>query len=496
MLAKRAERDSKHVAARCAGRHAHGKRGHGTGKRGHGTRPPVALGLVVLAAACGCRPPAGDDGRPLAIVVSGDTAGRIVPCGCASNQYGGLPRRGTYVEGLRREGHVIVADVGGAPQGTSPYDRLKFEAILRGELAMGLAAHNVGAAEAALGPDYLRGLAERLGAPFVSANVRQSDGRPVAEPVRIVRAAGRRAALVGVLDPGCLPQGTSGVVVDPPAQSLLEALRAVAGQYDAVIVLAYMRQDALGELAALVPEVDAVVGGPTGQPLPPQHVGPTLVTSAAGDGKFLVRLDAPAGKAPARWTGSVVAMSEQYADDPEQLANLKQFYAELAERDFAADQTGRAERSAADLAGAPRAAGTARCRECHVEDGDAWQKSRHAHAWQSLVEKAAHVDPECQRCHSTLYGFPGGFASLGRSGAMAGVGCESCHGPSQAHAANAKVRTVYFARAKDRCIACHDRENSPQFEYAAYWSRVDHGRVIAVSSGGIPSSATSSEDRR
>src|SRR3990172_11014673 len=33
----------------------------------------------------------------LVLVVSGDTAGWIVPCGCASNQSGGLPRRGSFV---------------------------------------------------------------------------------------------------------------------------------------------------------------------------------------------------------------------------------------------------------------------------------------------------------------------------------------------------------------------------------------------------------------
>src|SRR5438046_1267625 len=70
--------------------------------------------------------------RALALVVAGDTGGWIVPCGCTSNQSGGLPRRGTYLRELGEQADIILADAGGAPGGTSPYHRAKFEAILRG----------------------------------------------------------------------------------------------------------------------------------------------------------------------------------------------------------------------------------------------------------------------------------------------------------------------------------------------------------------------------
>ena len=276
-------------------------------------------------------------------MVSGDTAGWIVPCGCASNQYGGLPRRGTYVEQLRGEMEVIVADAGGAAAGTSPYDRLKLEAILRGEMAMGIAAHNIGAAEAALGPDALSDLGTRLGVPLVSANLRRPDGELAAEPVRVIQAAGRRVAVVGVLDP---QYAKPPLAADPPREAVLEALRGVAGRYDAAVVLAYLPEDRLRALAASLPEADIVVGGPTGQPIPPEGVGPTLLASATHQGKFLARFDAPRRGGSARWAGSIVPMDEQLADDPEQLANLRRYYDELAARDFTARESG--------LAGPPR----------------------------------------------------------------------------------------------------------------------------------------------
>ena len=82
--------------------------------------------------------------RAVALIVSGDTAGWIMPCGCTANQSGGLSRA-RHVREARADHAVVLADAGGAPGGTSPYERLKFEAILAGEREMGIAAHNLGA---------------------------------------------------------------------------------------------------------------------------------------------------------------------------------------------------------------------------------------------------------------------------------------------------------------------------------------------------------------
>ena len=121
----------------------------------------------------GCRDAA--PRRPIAIVVSGDTAGWIVPCGCTTNQSGGLPRRATYVRELAKEHDVLVLDAGGAPGGMSPYraaSSSRRSSPARRSSAS--AAHNVGAAEAALGAEALRQLAGK--SPLVSTNLRD-DGR-------------------------------------------------------------------------------------------------------------------------------------------------------------------------------------------------------------------------------------------------------------------------------------------------------------------------------
>jgi hypothetical protein len=436
--------------------------------------------LSLCGAAVGCRPGSPLEARPLVLVVSGDTAGWIVPCGCTPNQSGGLPRRAACLADLRRRGEVVVADAGGAPGGTSAYDRFKFEAVLQGEKAMGIDAHNLGAAEAALGADYLREVGRKWDVPFLSTNVRAGGGDPVAPPVRIVARAGRRLAILGVLGPR---HAAPGLRIGPPREAVLDTLRQIAGRYDSAVVLAYLAEEELTAFAEGLPEADAVIGGPTGQAIAPRRIGPTLLASATRQGKFLVQLAVPPPGSPGRWQGQIVELTDRFPDDARQVANIARFRAALGRRDFTAAETSLTSTLTGQLPDGFAVAGARACTRCHAEDDGAWRHSRHAHAWQSLEQGGAQADPECQRCHTTGYGLPGGFQSARRSPDLVQVGCESCHGPSGQHVRDPKVRTACFAEAKNRCTTCHDRENSPKFAYDAYWAKIRHGSTEDARAG-------------
>ncbi len=431
----------------------------------------AALLVAALAGAGAWWTPRRGPEKPLALLVSGDTAGWLVPCGCTANQSGGLLRRGTHLAKLRERADVLVADVGGAPGGVSAYQRLKFEAILRGELDMGVVAHNLGGPEAALGAAYLRETAARLQVPFVSANLQNRAGQPVTEALRIVEAGGRRIAFTGVL---ARNHASADMKVEEPREALLRVIQSARGRYDSLVVLAYLPEDELRALAAALPEADAVLGGPTGQSLPPQALGPTLLAAATNKGKFLVELEAAPGGRTA-WTGRVVEMGPDLADDAQQQENLRQYLDELGRHDFRAADTGLAEPLPAGLPPEYRLAGSAACQTCHQGACGTWQRSGHAHTWDTLSAKGYQGDPACQQCHTTGYGLPGGFDSALRSPHAYGVGCESCHGPAATHTRNPQVATP--VRARDQCRRCHDVENSPRFDYATYWPRIRHGQT-------------------
>jgi hypothetical protein len=442
---------------------------------------PLAAGLVVVVVALvaaaaywlrdGMSPSnhqAATAAAPVVILVSGDTAGWIVPCGCMSNQSGGLLRRGAFVRQWRKTHYVVLLDAGGAPAGSSSYDRAKFEAILDGERLSGLNAHNLGGPELALGAEYLRDVGASKKAPFISANASDAAGRPLAEPYRVVEAGGRRIAVVGVVGERF---ATTDCRVAEPRAAVLAAHAALRGQVDWLIVLAYLPEEELRALASALPEADAIVGGPTGQSIAPERRGPTLLASATNKGKFLVSLVPPAADVHAPWSASVVEMSAELPDDPDQKQNLAHFRAALEARDFTAADSGLA--SSDVFPTVLRVAGSAACKECHESAHHAWETSAHAHAWRTLIEQQAHVDSYCQQCHTTGFGWPGGFVSARQSVQLTSVGCESCHGPAQAHALRPAERTPLAAH--QACTRCHDRENSPAFEYETYWKRIAHG---------------------
>lgn len=408
------------------------------------------------------------------VVVSGDTAGWIIPCGCTTHQSGGLLRRGTYVEKRKQGADVILLDVGGAPGGTSPYQRLKFEAILKGERLMGLAAHNIGASEVALGVASLQEAARKTGVRFISANLRDPAGQPIFDSSTIVESAGRRVAVIGVISP---KYAAGDVRIEDPKAAVLASLQQLEGRHDGVVVLAYLPEDELQRLAAELPEVDAVIGGPTEQTIAPRAVGPAVLAAATNKGKFLVHLEFAAANDAGSPTGQVEELTGDWADDRDQLENLKQYLEELDRRAFEPDQTGLVPSAPPDVPPGYQIAGSDSCRECHERDNELWDASRHAKAWEDLKAMGRHVDPYCQLCHTTGYGLPGGFVTIGKSPDRIGVGCESCHGPSQVHVEEPERKTPFDP--KDQCTRCHDQENSPKFGYERYWEKIKHGETEA-----------------
>ena len=453
------------------------------GEAASATGSCVLLGalLTLFTSGAGCddaAPSRETSSRSAFLVVSGDTGGWITPCGCAANQSGGLLRRGTYLADLRSKGDVVYVDVGGAAGGSSEYHKVKFEAILAGEARMNVAAHNVGKSELAMGAAYLRDAAKKSAVPLISANVLDAaTGQPLFDAHRVLDMAGKTLAIVGVISP---KYAASGVRVTEPRQAVLAAIAPIKGTYQSLIVLAYLPDDELQQLAAALPEADAVIGGPTGQAMAPKQVGPTLLASATNKGKFLVQLEA---KPEGGWAGSIAEMGPKLADHPDQTANVKAYLAALAKRDFTAQESGLAPLLPADAPASYRVAGSATCLACHSDDHTAWAASKHAHAWEALEQKQFHVDPYCMQCHTTAFGLPGGFESHRRTANLIGVGCESCHGPSQAHAQRPSVRTTFAA--SDQCVRCHDHENSPTFAYDTYWPRILHGKPKATAANAL-----------
>lgn len=132
--------------------------------------------------------------------------------------------------------------------------------------------------------------------------------------------------------------------------------------------------------------------------------------------------------------------------------------------------------------------GTKQCRKCHIKEWKSWSETKMAQAFETLkpgvaaeVKEAAGLDPDkdyttdatCLACHTTGYGKEGGFVSMEETPELAGVGCESCHGPGGTYTQDGymTLKNKEYKRSelvavglvhpvgKEQCVTCHNPDN-------------------------------------
>ncbi len=133
-------------------------------------------------------------------------------------------------------------------------------------------------------------------------------------------------------------------------------------------------------------------------------------------------------------------------------------------------------------------AGSKSCKKCHLKEWKSWAETTMAQAFDILApgvraeeKKAADLDPDkdyttdatCVRCHTTGYGEPGGFVDLATTPELAGVGCESCHGPGGTYIQDQymSLKNKEYKKAEvvavgmvaevgaEQCTGCHNAES-------------------------------------
>jgi hypothetical protein len=149
--------------------------------------------------------------------------------------------------------------------------------------------------------------------------------------------------------------------------------------------------------------------------------------------------------------------------------------------------------------------GVEKCGVCHKAEAKGnqlgqWQKSAHAHAFETLAgEKALAIAKEkglttppqendaCLKCHLTGHGLPADRfeASFVKTH---GVQCESCHGPGSDYktmtvmkSRDASVAAGLVLPTEAVCVTCHNKESPTftEFKFAEMLAKVAHPRPKA-----------------
>lgn len=131
---------------------------------------------------------------------------------------------------------------------------------------------------------------------------------------------------------------------------------------------------------------------------------------------------------------------------------------------------------------APQYAGAAACAECHQTTHDTYMGTAHASAFTNaiFIASGGQTNSACIVCHTVGYGLPNGFVSIKDKNTfprLAGVQCESCHGPAGRHAANPDDITARprIEQAAQVCGGCHNGPEHPTFDN---WATSGHFQVV------------------
>lgn len=445
-----------------------------------------------------------DDGYGIVVFYSSTVHGNLEVCGCPIHPLGGVARRAGYINAFKRrspdaatlqvDAGFIFGDETDAVGELREDTRLMNDWIVRANEVLGLDVVNLGFRDLRYAGMLLNPAANWTGKPkaeksaLISSNIKPADSSRVAPAPYVIKiVTGKRLpqavriAFIGVSDTAPEEQAAavkaSGLTISDPLAAVKAALAEVHDKADVTVVVGFLSLPMVNRLARQNDDLDVIINTDERGLVPdPRQINNSLVVYAAKETKHLGELRFYVDKEGVvdRFTARYVELDEVIPDDPQLLAITKQARKEIdVLQNRLAEEEAKA--YAAANAGQPSPYATSEaCAKCHKTEYDVWQKSLHSHAFAALETKQRLYDAACIGCHSLGFQKPGGFVNIKATPQLANVHCESCHGPGAEHIAKPTVGSYKTPPKNESCLVCHDRENSPDFDFAKYWPVVAH----------------------
>lgn len=419
----------------------------------------------------------------LSIFYTCDTRGHIEPCGCASGMAGGLSRRQTLLNSRQSKDSLLV-DVGDVAAGGREWEILEFEYILRAYRQIGYHAVNAGHREVSLGVEKLRKVSTDYDF-FVSANLLDAQGRRLFEPYRIVTlSGGYRCGIIGVMDEQLAPDEVGpGLTILSPNLVLSRLLPELKEKTDFILLMAFAPEEKMKELAGQFYEIDVIIGGKV-----PQSSGTALrenrsiIVYITDKGKSVGQLNLAQHENQWRPENNFHLLKESMERAPQIVTLVEEYKQALMMRDFRPhkdDEEGLSSITVRRSETSNTFVGPQACESCHPKAYQIWLQSKHARAFHTLELKDHHYNPRCLKCHTVSYMTSDGYINQKLTPKLKNVSCEACHGRCDYHVKQKSEQKIPVKRVfmkKPKCTNCHDKENSPNYDSNAYWSKIEHDK--------------------
>ncbi len=360
---------------------------------------------------------------------------------------------------------------------TSDVDVQKFPMMLSLMGRIGYDAMCPGDREIAFGVKKLIAEAKQDKLPLVAANlVYASSKKPVFPPFVLLKKSGLKVAVFGVLGSDLALTTPSGdpdsvKILDPvaTAKDLVPKLRK---QADVVVMLAHTSYFPAQKIAQEAQGIDVVIVGhaPGQGDVPPSTAGPVYARSGQkGQSVAKTTVDLDDSRKITNLAVQLVTLGGEMRVDETILGIVKKFEDDLNDKQLKKQQQDAIEQGKVPTipAGDDRFLGDDVCQRCHTSIYDQWKTSKHAKAWQTLVDNKADANPACIVCHVVGYKSPSGFISAAATPHLSNVQCEQCHGMATKH-------SEYKEVTEATCKNCHIPERDPNFDFATRWEQIKH----------------------
>ncbi|HTQ39162.1 MAG TPA: multiheme c-type cytochrome [Pirellulales bacterium] len=453
--------------------------------------------------------------RPkVALVLTGLLQGYIEPCGCSGkeNEQGGLSRRDRLLTDLAAQNWTVVAlDVGDQVRRFGRQQEIKFQAVADALKTMGYRAVGLGPNDLRLSATELLASVAPVGnqpSPFVSTNAALFAFDPKTLPLdQVIEAGGLKIGVLSVLGDEQRSQvNNQDLQFQPADKAIADGLpKLTAAKCDFLVLLASATQDESIALAKKYPQFQIVVSA-GGAEVPPKQATviegtATRLIELGSKGMYAIVLGLY-DNSPDSIRYQRVPLDARFGDSARMKRVLASYQDQL--KDIGLEGLGL---KPAAYPGGRKFVGSQACSECHTQAYAVWKKTPHAQALETLahLDPPRQSDPECLSCHVTgwepqkFFPWDGGYLSLDKTPALAGNGCENCHGPASNHVAaetfqikaseadkeryRAELRLSLKSDADRRkvidiCLKCHDIDNSINFKggdaFDQYWPKVEH----------------------
>ncbi len=385
---------------------------------------------------------------------------------------GGIARRATSINNIREQGiQTILLDGGEFASELSELGRIKFETLLESFLQLQYDAISFGEREMLMqneGYDAC-GVLNSSGIPIITLNILHK-GKRFRENPLIIDRGGIKVGIFGLLlkhnIPGVLRKDW---VIEDPEKVIEGALSFSRNNADFVVAILHGDVSLVRDFVKKHGGMDIViVSGNTGEDPSHLKIDNCLLVSAGKRGRYLGRIDASFYNRKWQFNDQTVALDKYVPKDPMLTATYEGFQERVKWM---------TRKGAKKIEGEVRARFSSllcsvTCMTCHGDIYDAWDKTAHAHAIDSLISKNEQYNPECVACHTTGY-LEGGFVSMETTPQYAGVQCVSCHGRMEGHIGlHSGMKAQLQADAatgaeviKDICVKCHTVERDDDFDF-------------------------------